>query len=117
METWAILPSIDADINKFKGCVTSINRYVTSLEVNIGSEDDDNASTHPHLSQPTVQSSQPATDKSWVNNNNEPSYFEAKLEIENGTIKSEQNLLDKYMFNPTKPASIKAKSELVALIK
>jgi hypothetical protein len=51
MEVWTKLPAIDADINKYKGVVTSVDRYVTSKEANIGSEKDvDNADTNSESS-------------------------------------------------------------------
>ena len=47
LETWALLPATDVDINKWKGIITSVNRYGTTTILNMGSEkDDDNAKTH-----------------------------------------------------------------------
>jgi hypothetical protein len=108
VESWAKIPALETDINKFKGILTSLNRYATSIDMNIGSEkDDDSESMYGRSS---VQ-------KPWINNKISDEYKQAVALITSGEIKSQAELEAKFNFNLTTPIVQSIKKELISLIK
>ena len=112
-ESWSKIPSLETDVNKFKGILTALNRYVTMIDSNCGADVDDDSEGTYGRGTPSTNS------KLWVNKEGvtDPNFVAAKKAIEAGEIKSEVDLLSKYAFNANTPTAVKAKSTLVSLIK